>query len=127
MILSRSINVVADGCFNLVLYIIIEPLFIKNHIFGSIVVSISACHSKEQLAGGRGSIPRQRDMFLLPFFVAGSCVRWPERCKFCRLRLEFSVGSLKGLAQNRCLSANTDRATFHSTRAAGQLPIQAGL
>jgi hypothetical protein len=29
------------------------------------VVSISACHSKEQLAGGRGSIPRQRDTFLL--------------------------------------------------------------
>jgi hypothetical protein len=27
------------------------------------VVSISACHSKEQLAGGRGSIPRQRDSF----------------------------------------------------------------
>jgi hypothetical protein len=36
-------------------------------IFGSIVVSISACHSKEQLAGGRGSIPRQRDTFFLRF------------------------------------------------------------
>jgi hypothetical protein len=40
---------------------------IRTVIFGSIVVSISACHLKEQLAGGRGSIPRQRDVFFLLF------------------------------------------------------------
>jgi hypothetical protein len=42
----------------------------QPNIFGSIVVSISACHSKEQLAGGRGSIPRQRVSFLfaIPVF-----------------------------------------------------------
>jgi hypothetical protein len=51
-------------------------VFIKNiKIFGSIVVSISACHSKEQLAGGRGSIPRQRDITILFFFPSfiGCC------------------------------------------------------
>jgi hypothetical protein len=37
----------------------------QPEIFGSIVVSISACHSKEQLAGGRGSIPRQRVQIFL--------------------------------------------------------------
>jgi hypothetical protein len=42
--------------------------FIKE-VFGSIVVSISACHSKEQLAGGRGSIPRQRDNSIIFFQV----------------------------------------------------------
>jgi hypothetical protein len=39
----------------------IRSSFHQKTVFGSIVVSISACHSKEQLAGGRGSIPRQRD------------------------------------------------------------------
>jgi hypothetical protein len=43
------------------------PFINQISIFGSIVVSISACHSKEQLAGGRGSIPRQRDTFFLRF------------------------------------------------------------
>jgi hypothetical protein len=44
--------------------------FIKSpEIFGSIVVSISACHSKEQLAGGRGSIPRQRVPTFCVLFV----------------------------------------------------------
>jgi hypothetical protein len=54
-------------------------VFIKNiKIFGSIVVSISACHSKEQLAGGRGSIPRQRDITILFFFrvLLGAVVEW---------------------------------------------------
>jgi hypothetical protein len=42
------------------------------------VVSISACHSKEQLAGGRGSIPRQRDNTILffPSFSWWSGGRW---------------------------------------------------
>jgi hypothetical protein len=46
-----------------------------SKFFSSIVVSISACHSI-QLAGGRGSIPRWRDLsfcilnlFLLFFLV----------------------------------------------------------
>jgi hypothetical protein len=48
-----------------------------NHqeIFGSIVVSISACHSKEQLAGGRGSIPRQRVSIFL--HLGRACVSLP--------------------------------------------------
>jgi hypothetical protein len=41
----------------------------SKQFFGSIVVSISACHSKEQLAGGRGSIPRQRDTFIFGNFA----------------------------------------------------------
>jgi hypothetical protein len=43
----------------------------SKHFFGSIVVSISACHSKEQLAGGRGSIPRQRDTIFFATSVVG--------------------------------------------------------
>jgi hypothetical protein len=44
--------------------ILLTLTFINQpNIFGSIVVSISACHSKDQLAGGRGSIPRQRVSF----------------------------------------------------------------
>jgi hypothetical protein len=47
----------------------------SKNVFGSIVVSISACHSKEQLAGGRGSIPRQRDNTIL-FFSEFVTVPW---------------------------------------------------
>jgi hypothetical protein len=47
----------------------------SKDVFGSIVVSISACHSKEQLAGGRGSIPRQRDNAIL-FFSEIFSVPW---------------------------------------------------
>jgi hypothetical protein len=49
------------------------PFINQISIFGSIVVSISACHSQEQLAGGRGSIPRQRDTFFLRFRSSEPC------------------------------------------------------
>jgi hypothetical protein len=48
-------------------------VFHQKNVFGSIVVSISACHSKEQLAGGRGSIPRQRDDTFLFFSSFSRC------------------------------------------------------
>ena len=49
-------------------YIFFESMFFSS-IFSSIVVSISACHHNWQLAGDRGSIPRWRAMFFLPFFA----------------------------------------------------------
>jgi hypothetical protein len=51
------------------MFIEIMPFINHPRIFGSIVVSISACHSKEQLAGGRGSIPRQRVNDFYPFLL----------------------------------------------------------
>jgi hypothetical protein len=57
----------------------LASLFIKNIFFGSIVVSISACHSKEQLAGGRGSIPRQRVKSTIFFFRLVGVVVWKEQ------------------------------------------------
>jgi hypothetical protein len=66
-----------------------------NHpsIFGSIVVSISACHSKEQLAGGRGSIPRQRDTFVLRLFAFRPVWQRPHDAFFAvRRRLDRKLG-----------------------------------
>jgi hypothetical protein len=56
----------------------------SKNVFGSIVVSISACHSKEQLAGGRGSIPRQRDDTLSFFrvFPGGGVELWGRWTSF---------------------------------------------
>jgi hypothetical protein len=72
---------------------------IKTAIFGSIVVSISACHSKEQLAGGRGSIPRQRDTF---FAIAGQyfLIFEPDGRDFCGMRLESHIDPRLGLARD---------------------------
>jgi hypothetical protein len=71
--------------------------FINPVVFGSIVVSISACHSKEQLAGGRGSIPRQRDIF---FAITGQFffIFEPDGRDFCGTRLESHIDPRLGLA-----------------------------
>jgi hypothetical protein len=91
--------------------VLIAP-FIKTAIFGSIVVSISACHSKEQLAGDRGSIPRQRDTlfslvckFFFDLRARRARLVWVEAGIVYRPWIRTSA--------RRCPSVNTDRTTLH--------------
>jgi hypothetical protein len=97
--------------FWLIFQLLTDP-FIKLVVFGSIVVSISACHSQEQLAGGRGSIPRQRDI-LLP--IIGQCF-FDLRARRSRLVwVEAGIAYRPWIRTSArpCPSVNTDRTTLH--------------